>query len=347
MSGRAIRPIPAESEGEVMARERLPARRALPPIILPPVDPVMDAQQPRTRWVVWLGLLVMVGFFGGFMAWAVMAPSRRPAVAPGIIKVEGTRRTLQHLEGGIVREILVRDGDQVTPGQVVMRLDEVQSGSTLEALRAQRAALLAQMARLSGEMSRAQAIPFPPELLNSTDARTMEAIAGQRALFGARMSNLASQLSVLENRRDQARATISSAEGQLTASRRQLDLIRQEETMRRGLVNQGLARLPELLALQRSAVGLEGQVIDLQGQITRARGSIAENDSQIRATLDQRMQEVARRRATSPGGSPRPKSACAPPPTSPRAARSWRPRPGRSSTCASSPWARWCGRATR
>ena len=84
-------------------------------------------------------------------------------------------------------------GGAVQPGQVVMRLDEVQSGSTLDALRAQRGALLAQMARLSGEMARAQAIPFPPELLNATDARTMEAIAGQRALFQARMSNLARQ----------------------------------------------------------------------------------------------------------------------------------------------------------
>ena len=291
MSGQALRPVPP-AETAVVTREQLPARRSLPPIVLRPVDPAMDAAQPRTRWVVWLGLLVMVGFFGGFMAWAVFAPLSEAAVAPGVIKVEGTRRTLQHLEGGIVREILVRDGDRVTPGQVVMRLDEIQSGSTLEALRAQRGALLAQMARISAEMARAQQIPFPPELLAATDARTMESVAGQRALFQARMSSLASQLSVLETRRDQARATISSAEGQLTASRRQLELIRQEENMRRGLVNQGLARLPELLALQRGAVGLEGQVIDLQGQIARSRGTIAENDMQIRATLDQRMQEV-------------------------------------------------------
>jgi HlyD family type I secretion membrane fusion protein len=239
-----------------------------------------------------VGLLVMVGFFGGFMAWAVLAPLSEAAIAPGVIKVEGTRRTIQHLEGGIVREILVRDGDRVAAGQVVMRLDEIQSGSTLEALRSQRAALLAQMARISAEMARAQDIPFPAELTVATDTRTMETVAGQRALFQARMSSLASQLSVLETRRDQARATISSAEGQLSASRRQLELIRQEEVMRRGLVNQGLARLPELLALQRGAVGLEGQVIDLQGQISRSRGSIAENDMQIRATLDQRMQEV-------------------------------------------------------
>lgn len=271
----------------------LPARRSLPPLAVPALDPVLDAPRPRTRGVAALGLIVMVGFFGGFLAWAIFVPLSEAAIAPGVVKVEGTRRTLQHLEGGIVREILVKDGDRVRAGQVVMRLDDVQSGSTLDALAAQEFAMAAQAARLESEAARAREVTFPAALLASNNARAIEAITGQRALFDARSASLASQLVVLETRRDQARATILSAEGQLLAARRQLELIRQEEVMRRGLVNQGLARLPELLALQRGLVGLEGQIVDLQGQITRSRASIGESESQIRATLDQRQQEVS------------------------------------------------------
>jgi HlyD family secretion protein len=272
----------------------VPHREALPslPLRAPLPDPVLDPPRPRTRGVILLGLIVMLGFFGGFMAWAVLAPLSEAAIAPGIIKVEGQRRTLQHLEGGIVREILVRDGDRVRAGQVVMRLDDVQSGSVLEQLRIQRMILAAQDARLDAEHAQAAELVFPPDLAQSRDPRAQEAMAGQRALFEARRASLASQLSVLDARRDQSVATIASAEGQLTAAQRQLELIRQEEAMRRGLVSQGLARLPELLALQRAQAGLEGGIVDLRGQIERSRSTIAEAENQRRATAEQRLQEV-------------------------------------------------------
>jgi HlyD family type I secretion membrane fusion protein len=209
-----------------------------------------------------------------------------------VIKVEGTRRTLAHLEGGIVQEILVRDGTRVEAGQVVMRLDDVQSGATLEGLRAQRFALQAQEARLAAEAERASQITFPAELATATHPRAIEAMTGQIALFDARRSSLLSQVSVMEAREVQQQATISSARGQLLSSRRQLELIVQEEVMRRNLVNQGLARLPELLALQRSLHGLEGQIVDLQGQIDRAQATIQEARNTIRQMTDQRMQEI-------------------------------------------------------
>lgn len=263
-----------------------PAPLARPPAERPRTD------GPRTAGVVVFGMIVMFGFFGGFMAWALFAPLSEAAIAPGMIKVEGTRRTLQHLEGGMVREILVRDGDVVREGQVVMRLDDVQSGSTLAGLIAQRDAFLAQQARLNAELSRASEINFPPELIDSREPRAVEAMAGQRALFLTREATLASQLSVLVNRRDQALGTISSAEGQMEAAQRQLTLLVQEEAMRRGLVRQGLARLPELLALQRQLAATEGLIADLTGQIRRARAAVEEADGQARQTLDQRIQEV-------------------------------------------------------
>ncbi|MCU0887499.1 MAG: HlyD family type I secretion periplasmic adaptor subunit [Rubritepida sp.] len=255
-------------------------------------DPVLDAPRPATKGAMLFGAIVMVGFFGGFMAWATQAPLAEAAIAPGVIKVEGQRRTLQHLEGGVVREILVRDGDRVRAGQVVMRLDGIQADTAREALRAQHVALLAQSLRLAAEAAGERELIFPPAMRDSAVARTREAMAGQTALFLARQASLESQLAVIQTRETQARATIAAAEGQLRAARRQLELIVQEEAMRRGLMNQGLSRLTELLAVQRARAGIEGQLDELQGTITRAEAAIEEARGQARAARDQRLQEV-------------------------------------------------------
>ena len=284
---------PAREVPQAAPVAAVPTPRGLRPAIELPYDPLLDSKRPRTGGAVIFGLIVMVGFFGGFMAWATLAPLSEAAIAPGVIKVEGTRRTLAHLEGGIVQEILVRDGTRVEAGQVVMRLDDVQSGATLDGLRAQRFALMAQTARLAAEAARAAQVTFPPDLATSTNSRAIEALTGQIALFDARRTSLLSQTAVMETRENQQLAVISGVQGQMIATRRQLELIRQEEVMRRGLVQQGLARLPELLALQRGLHGLEGQIVDLQGQMDRGQASIAEARTTIRQMTDQRMQEVS------------------------------------------------------
>jgi HlyD family secretion protein len=118
-------------------------------------------------------------------------------------------------------------------------------------------------------------------------------VRGQREVYEARTASLNSQLQVLRARIEQQRAAIRGAEGQIVATRNQLALIKQEERMRRGLVAQGLARLPDLLALQRAMAGLDGTLQELAGQIDRANATIAEAERQIQQTLDQRMQEVS------------------------------------------------------
>ena len=263
---------------------------------LPPFPPhaMLDAPAPRTRWPALFGSVVFLVFVVGFGAWSAVAPLAEAAIAPGMIKVEGNRRTVQHLEGGIVREILVRDGTKVQAGQVLVRLDDIQSDSTTEAQRAQRWALMAQDARLVAEMGKPGGpAEFPPELLNSAHPRVRDAVRGQREVYEARTASLNSQLRVFRARIDQQQAAIRGAQGQMVATRNQLALIRQEETMRRGLVAQGLARLPDLLALQRAMAGLEGTMQELTGQVDRANATIAEAERQIQQVLDQRMQEVS------------------------------------------------------
>ncbi|MFT8242478.1 HlyD family type I secretion periplasmic adaptor subunit [Roseomonas sp. BN140053] len=266
------------------------------PAVLPrPSMPelVLDLPRPRTRTPIIIGMLGIAVFVGGFGAWTAFAPLSEAAIAAGTIKAEGSRRAVQHLEGGIVREILARDGDEVKAGQVLMRLDDIQSGASLESLRGSRWALLAQEARLAAELAGAAAIAFPHDLQTSDDPRAREAMTGQSILFNTRLANLASQVQVLESRLLQHQATIASARGQSTSQRRQMELLRREESDVRALVAQGLERMPRLLGLQRQIASAEGNLLDLQGQIDRAQGQIAETEHQLQGLRDQRLQEVS------------------------------------------------------
>lgn len=281
---------------EAAAQDLVPRRGTLPALRadLPPAPGI--PAHPRTRGAILFGFVAMAAFFGAFAAWSVLAPLTEAAIAPGMIKVEGTRRTVQHLEGGIVREILVRDGDRVQAGQPLMRLDDIRAGADLETLRSQRWSLVAQDARLRAELDDAREIAFPAELAAAPEPRAQDAIAGQRAVFEARRAALVSQVSVQEARIGQQEAIIAGATGQLRAQRQQLDLIRREEEMTRTLVQQGLQRLPALLALQRAAAALEGQGEDIRSQMDRAAQAIAEARGTIASIVSQRRQEAAAER---------------------------------------------------
>jgi HlyD family secretion protein len=286
-------PPPAAPPAVQAARAPEVLHRRLPPVTLTLPDAPAPAPRPRTRGTVLFGFAAIGLFFGAFAAWSSLAPLSEAAIAPGMIKVEGTRRTIQHLEGGIVREILVRDGERVQAGQVLLRLDDIRAGADVETLRSQRWSFLAQDARLAAELSGAEAIAFPAELAGADEPRAQDAIAGQRAVFEARRASLMAQVAVQEARIGQQDALTAGATGQLRAQRQQLELIRREEELTRTLVQQGLQRLPALLALQRTAAALEGQGEDLQGQLDRAAQGIQEARSTIAGIIGQRRQEVA------------------------------------------------------
>ncbi len=281
-------PAPANAPGRALGPVR-PAEPVLPPLVRP---------RPPTRGATWIGMLGLGLFLGGFGYWAATAPLAEAAIAPGLIKVEGSRRTIQHLEGGIVREIMVRDGDRVTAGQLLMRLDDTQSGANTLSLQSMRMALLAQDARLRAEHERAVEIAYPAELTDAAraDPRAAEAMAGQDVLFRARMANLASQIGIYESRIAQARQSIASGQAQIVSLDRQLALIRDEMAGVAELLRLGLERRPRLLALQRTEAAIVGNRSDTAAQVAKAEAQIAEAEAQIRQVEDQRLQEVSAER---------------------------------------------------
>lgn len=251
--------------------------------------------RPRVRGLTLFGTAVLLVFVAGFGFWASWYPLAEASLAQGAVKVELNRRVVQHAEGGIVREILVRDGDHVAPGQVLLRLDPVQAGAAVQGLEAQRLALHAQSARIEAELDGAARIVLHPDVASArARPEVAEMIAGQAAIFETRRAAWIGSDTALLARRDQLEATIAALRRQAAASLRQVELVREEIATVQELLQKGLERRPRLLSLQRAEAALIGTYEDQAGQIERARAQIAEIEQTLASQRQTRLAEAAR-----------------------------------------------------
>lgn len=250
---------------------------------------------PRVRGLALFGSAVFLVFVVGFGFWASWYPLAEASLAQGSVKVELNRRAVQHAEGGIVREILVRDGDRVAAGQVLLRLDPVQAGTAVQGLEAQRLALLAQTARIEAELDGAARIALHPEVAAArARPEVAEMIAGQAAIFETKRAAWISSDTALLSRRDQLEATIAALRRQSAASLRQIELVREEIATVEELLQKGLERRPRLLSLQRAEAALIGTYEDQAGQIERNQAQIAEIEQTLASQRQSRLAESAR-----------------------------------------------------
>jgi len=236
-----------------------------------------------------VGLAVGLLFFGCFGTWAAVAPLESAALAPGTVVVDTNRKTVQHLEGGIVAELLVQDGARVEAGQVLLRLDETLARATRQLLQGQLRATAA-AARLVAERDEKAAIAFPGWLLAAQDdADVAQVLAGERHIFAARREALESQTRILRQRNAQIDEEIAGLAAEIKAQDRQLTLIAEEAASVGELVAKGLERRPRLLALQRQAAEIEGARAQNLARVARAKQSIGENEIRI---VDLRVQAL-------------------------------------------------------
>jgi HlyD family type I secretion membrane fusion protein len=241
-----------------------------------------------------LGCGVIAFCVVGLTAWGGAAPLAGAAVATGQVVVESYRKTIQHLEGGIVREIAVEEGDTVRAGQLLFRLDDTKARTSLDALQGRYFAARAQEARLIAERDEAQEIAFPGELLEATHPAAPEAMTGQRKIFVARRTWVAGQIAILRQQVSQLREEIAALQQQVESETRQASLIGEEMQGVEALVNKGLERRPRLLALQRTAEEIGARRSDHLGQIARAQQKIGEAELQITDLQNKRVDEVMR-----------------------------------------------------
>ena len=232
---------------------------------------------PFGRSLMLLGSAIIATFFGSFAAWSVMAPVSSAVVSPGIVSVDTNVRSVQHLEGGIVEEIMVREGTAVSAGEPLVRLENTIPMASMVQLRARLFETTALEARLRAERDRLEAIDFPNELrLKVGDLAAQEAMQGQREIFENRRELLAERLTVLEQTRAGIESEIEGLNGQIASAKRQLSLVNEELETVGNLVDRQLTQRSRLLGLQRDQAELEGAVATSQAAIGTAKQKIEE-----------------------------------------------------------------------
>ena len=243
-----------------------------------------EEQQASTNVDLWIYIGVAVIFlsFGVFGTWAALAHLTSAALAPGVIAVDSNWRTIQHLEGGIVAEILVNEGDFVEEGDVLLRLDPTRSDASLSILDSQLVLAQATEARLIAERDGADIIDFPETLIDRMeDQEVATVVAGQDLLFRARRDSMAGQISILNERKEQLKQQIEGLEVQQDARAGQTRLIEQELVGLQQLFDEGYASQQRILALQRDAERLRGERGENLASIASARSQIGETELQI------------------------------------------------------------------
>jgi len=234
------------------------------------------AEVPRSIWRQTLGGLLLMGVtFGGFGTWALTAPLAAAVVAQGSFVATGQNKIVQHLEGGIIKDILVDEGDRVVAGQPLILLDETAALVNQRQLVLRRARLEGIVARLTAEARGAASITFPDMVTeHHRDPDFAAIIASQNENFRSFRTKLGSEIGLLEQNMEAFRFRAEGYAEQLNAMRRQLILLQEEYAGKLVLLDQGLIRGTEIKAIERV-------IADAEGQIGRLSAEIAETDAQI------------------------------------------------------------------
>lgn len=232
------------------------------------------ARAGKPLFVGYLSLAVLLGVIG---VWSVQARIAGAVIASGMIQVENNRQIIQHPQGGVVGQLLVRDGDRVQAGDVVLRLDDTLLRSELAIITAQLNEIRARKGRLSAERDDASEIEFDAETLKlaAEDPEVASLIEGQTRLFKTRLIALEQETEQLENQIAQTRDQIAGAEAQLLASQGQTELIVSELKDAQTLLEKGLAQASRVSALRREEARLNGAIGQYTAGVAQLKGDIA------------------------------------------------------------------------
>ena len=231
-----------------------------------------DGMQARIKLGVWVIALI----FGGMGLWSVTFSIDGAVVATGVVQVEAARKKVQHLEGGIVKEVRVRDGDAVAEGDVLIRLDDTSTGANLRLVQGQSAELAVRRYRLLAERDGAAEFMLPEAAAARSDRAFVDIVSGQRALFDARRSSRLLEVDLLRKQQLQLRAQIDGFQKQEASKVKQINFFDDELEGLRTLFAQGLTPKSRLLGLEREAERGRGELAALAASISGAETKLQE-----------------------------------------------------------------------
>ncbi len=227
-----------------------------------------------------IGLLIFFLVFGVFGVWAAVAPIDGAANAPGTVIVRSNRQVVQHLEGGIVQEILVSSGDLVAAGEPLLVLDNTQSLAQLEMANAQFVALRALEARLIAEREGMDEVKFPLELA-ALESDALVEMASQEQIFRTRKSQLEGSVDVLQQRIEQLQSRLQGMRAMRDSKEELAESFAQELNDVRALLEEGFSDKNRLRELERAASTLRGEAAELTANISSTEMEIGETRLQI------------------------------------------------------------------
>lgn len=239
------------------------------------------------RFYTFLGYALILVLFGGFGSWAAIAKIDSAIIASGIIDVKSNRKTVQHLEGGIVAEILVKEGDVVRANEILVRLNDVKAQSNLRIYSDRLHIAQAAEARLQAERNLKPKVLFPKKLVNSPNSRIKSAINDQTNIFNDRSDVLNSQINILNSRIEQLHRQTQGLNDQKDAYRDRVKILREQLERLRAGVKKGVIQINLLSAREEVFVEVRANVGRMETELAKVEKSIGEAKFQILQTQQQ------------------------------------------------------------
>jgi epimerase transport system membrane fusion protein len=240
-----------------------------------------------------IGNMVIIATIGIFGVWSYFAPLDSSALAPGFVAVKSHRKTVQHLDGGIVRELLVKEGSVVKEGDVMIRLDDTAIKAEQDILRSQQITLSAQVARLTAERDRKERVEFPESLEDDSDPRTVEAKLAETRIFQARKLSHEGEVSMLKQRSSQLSTRVGGLQGQRAAKQALSESYKDELKDLRELLAEGFTGKQRVRDIDRNLTLATGEMAALTAEIASDQIQIAEAQLQILQSEKQFQEGIA------------------------------------------------------
>ena len=254
-----------------------------------PTTPMTDY-----RRFVLMGFTAVALSFGGFGGWAALAPIDSGAVAPAQVAVDTNRKPLQHLEGGIIREILVRESQRVSEGDVLFRLEPTQARANAELYRKQLDAAMALEARLVAEQGRSASIAWPRPLLDRRGVpEVAAAIIDQQRQFDDRRRSLNGQTRILEARIEQTTREMKGRQAVAKSQNGQIRSVEAEYAKVSPLAERGLYPVNKRLVMERDLLRLKGELGVTEAEIARGEETVREARLQIEQLTHKFEEDIA------------------------------------------------------
>ena len=238
----------------------------------------------------WIGLVVLVLTFGVFGLWAYLAPLDGAALATGFVTVKSHKKTVQHLDGGIVSQLRVKDGDIVNEGDLLLILDGTENKTQLEIVRGQYITLASQVARLEAERDGKPAVEYPVDLNDASDPRTLEARKTEDHIFAARKNSHEGEIAVLKQRIDQLNSKINGMKGQRSSKQELVVSYQEEANDLKELLAEGFTDKQRLREVERNYSSNQGEISALSSEIAATQILIGETKLEI-LQLEKKFQE--------------------------------------------------------